>query len=86
MLQRVIGLVRRAVSNRPPETRHDRAAAGTAREGRAATVLGLQGEVRALQQEITDESDAPDGAGRVTTLEADLAAKQRELAKLQGRV
>ena len=86
MLQRVIGLVRRAASGRPPETHHDPATAGTAREDRAATVLGLRGEVRALQQEITDASDAPDGAGRVTALEADLTAKQRELAKLQGRV
>jgi len=86
MFRRIVGLVRRAASCQTAETRHDPAPAATARQDRAETVLGLQGEVRALQQEITDASDAQDGDARVAALEADLERKQRELAGLQGRV
>ena len=86
MLPRVNGPVRSAVSNRSPGTGQDTVPVRTACEDRAATIHLLQGEGRALQREIKDASDDPNGARRVIAPEADLEERQRRLATLQGRV
>ena len=69
--------------------------AATARHDRTGVLTDLRSEVRRLQQEIKDVSDALDGpAGdgrtahekRLATLHRELEQKQRELSRLQARV
>ena len=81
---------------RPPTPAHAQRAAAQARHDRAEAVGALRREIRALQQGITDASEALDGGlagaeraaqeGRLAALERELDQKQRELARFQARV
>jgi hypothetical protein len=72
------------------------AGAQRAREDRASVVLALRKDVRGLQQEITDLSEAGENGGaadehaadsaRLALLQHRLEQKQAELAKYQARV
>ncbi len=96
MLKNDLDVVKRVILDRPalPETDHRPSA--NARQVRSDTVLALRGDVRRLQYDIRDASDARDdagpssesaaGAGRIAVLEAELEQRQRDLARLQGRV
>ncbi len=96
MLQSAFNLIKRAVLGRSAPPGQDQPPAATARQDRADTVLAMQGDVRRLQHDVKDASDARDGAGpgpgraagedRVAALEAELEQKQRDLARLQGPV
>jgi len=71
--------------------RREEATATQARQDRADTMRRLQHEVRRLQQEITDLSDAsgaaaPADAERLTALYQELEQRQVELARYQGRI
>ena len=80
----------------PPTPEQAERAAGQARHDRAGTIDNLRGEIRRLQQDIKDVSDAlasgPPGddrtadEGRLASLHRRLEEKQRELAGLQARV
>ena len=71
-------------------------AAGRARQDRAGTIDDLRSEIRRLQQDVKDVTDALDGGptgdgraaheGRLASLHSRLEQKQRELDRLQARV
>ncbi len=92
-LRRWIG---RAVAATPsPTPEQARGAATDARRDRAAVVDGLRADVRRLQQEIKDASDALGGVAgaeraaqerRLAALHDDLARTQQELGRYQARV
>ena len=97
MLRRLRSRVERAFATRPaPTPDQARRAAGQARQNRAGTVDDLRGEIRRLQQDIKDVSDALDSdpmddarsvhEERLASLDRELGQKQSELAKLQARV
>ena len=97
MLRRLRSWVERAfAAQAAPTPDQARRAAGQARQDRAGTVDGLRGEIRRLQQDIKDVSDALDGEltgdartaheGRLASLHRELDQKQRELNRLQARV
>ena len=93
-LRRWVGRAVAATSSPTPE--QARGAAADARRDRAAVVDGLRADVRRLQQEIKDASDALDGlaagAGRaaqerrLAALHGDLERAQEELGRYQARV
>ena len=80
----------------PPTPEQAERAAAQARQDRAGTIGDLRSEIRRLQQEIKDvsdalESDLTDDArtadeGRLASLHRQLDQKQRELNRLQARV
>ena len=79
----------------PPTPEQARGAAATARHDRAGTIDDLRTEVRRLQQDIKDVSDALDGLTdaertaherRLASLHGDLERKQQELGRLQAHV
>ncbi len=80
----------------PPTREQAQATAQAARDDRAELVTDLQGQVRRLQQDITDLTDVvdrgPDGTdrqgdvARLVELEKALAQKQRDLARFQARI
>ena len=84
------------VREAPPTPEQAERAAGQARQDRAGTIDDLRVEIRRLQQDIKDVSDAlasgPAGdvraahEGRLASLHRQLDQKQRELARLQARV
>ena len=97
MLRRLRRWAERAFAPRAaPTPEQARRAAGEARQDRAGTVDDLRSEIRRLQQDIKDVSDAlesgPTGdarsvhTGRLASLHRELDQKQRDLAKLQARV
>jgi predicted nucleic acid-binding Zn-ribbon protein len=97
MLTNLRGWVRRLVSpGAPPNQTQVPDAAQKTRESRASLVVGLQAEVRKLQQDIadlnrgwedgTDQSEREVAMARLRALEHALGQKQEELAKLQGRI
>ena len=97
MLRKLRGWVERAFAPRAaPTPEQARRAAAEARQDRAGTVDDLRSEIRRLQQDIKDVSDAlasgPAGdahtvdEGRLASLHLELDRKQRELARLQARV
>ena len=97
MLRRLRRWVERAFAPRAaPTPEQARRAAGEARHDRAGIVDDLRSEIRRLQQDIKDVSDAlasglADDAravheGRLASLHRELDRKQRELAGLQARV
>lgn len=81
---------------RSPTTADAQRSAGQARDDRASSVIELQKEVRALQQEITDLIETQERGGtpagdpahdaRLASLRSRLTQKQADLAKLQARV
>lgn len=85
-----VGSIRRET---PQQTRDS---ARLKREARAHTVTDLQGQVRLLQQQITDLTADVESGGRRTSPDADrkqlaaledqLAKTQAELARYQGRI
>ena len=80
----------------PPTAEQAERAAARARQDRAGTIGDLRSEIRRLQQDIKDVSDALDGGptgdartaqeGRLASLHRQLEERQRELARLQARV
>ena len=80
----------------PPTPEQAQQAAAQARQDRAGTIGDLRSEIRRLQQEIKDVSDALDSGltgdartadeGRLASLHRELDQKQRELNRLQARV
>ncbi len=80
----------------PPTPEQAQRAAEQARQDRAGTIDDLRRDVRRLQQDIKDVSDALESGitgdertaheGRLASLQRALEQKQRELARLQGRV
>ena len=96
MLRRLRRWAERAFAPRAaPTPEQARRAAGEARQDRAGTVDDLRSEIRRLQQDIKDASDALDGlAGaeraaqerRLAALHGDLERTQRELDRFQARV
>jgi hypothetical protein len=66
------------------------------REGRADAIVVLQAEIRQLQQDITDmtnawdngtdQSDRQDATARLRAIENALGQKQAALSKMQGRI
>ena len=83
-------------SQAPPTPEQTRRAAGQARQDRAGTIGDLRGEIRRLQQDTKDVSDAMGGAptgaasagneGRLASLHGQLDHKQRDWARLQARI
>ena len=96
MFRQVRNWLRRTFSTTIPPTReHDQRTAAAARQDRAGSIAALRGEIRGLQQDIKDVSDALDGLtgdertaheGRLASLHRELERKQRELGGLQARV
>ncbi len=96
MLREVFTRVQRAVFKQSSTPEQSLQAATAVRQDRADVILGLWDDVRRLQHEIKDASDARDAAvpgnertafeSRLAALEADLERTQRELSRLQGRV
>lgn len=96
----MVGKIREWVSSlfaglRPQTEAQVRATDQNVRQKRADMVAGLHADVSRLQQEILQLSNAagPGGEGgdgpndaRIADLAKDLSAKQRELAKYQGRI
>ena len=87
----------RAFARQAPPTREQaERAAGQARQDRAGTIDDLRVEIRRLQQDIKDVSDALDSGpagdargaheARLASLHHQLDQKQQELARLQARV
>jgi hypothetical protein len=79
----------------PPTREQAQRTAAAARHDRAGTITALQSEIRRLQQEIKDVSDAMEGLagderaaheGRLASLHRELEHKQRELGGLQARI
>lgn len=83
-------------SGRPPTVEQGQRSAEQARDKRASAVNDLRTEVRRLQQEISDASDAAEREGgrganadsdpRIVALHQRLEQKQAELARFQARV
>lgn len=80
-------------SRRTPSIEQNQRSAAQAREDRASSVVELRRQVRQLQQDITDASDAaengtaPSGTeGRIAALRIQLEKKQAELATFQARI
>lgn len=96
MFRAVLTRIRRAVPGPSSTPEQGLEAATAVRQGRADAIAALWDEVRRLQHEIKDLSDARDSAvpgseraafeARLTALEASLARTQHELSGLQGRV
>ena len=97
MLRGLRGWVARAfAAQAPPTPEQAERAAAQARQDRAGTIGDLRGEIRRLQHEIKDVSDALDGGptgdartaheARLASLHRRLEERQRELARLQARV
>ena len=96
----MLGKVRRWIEGvflAPPSPTSDQArgAAAEARHDRAEMIDDLRTDVRRLQQEIKDVSDALDGASdadratherRLAALHGDLERKQQELGRFQAHV
>jgi hypothetical protein len=92
--------VKRILDSRPSQTSPKGTqaprSAGQARDDRASSVIELQKDVRALQQEITDLINARESGGiasgdpahdaRLASLRSRLTQKQADLAKFQARV
>ena len=80
----------------PPTPEQAERVAGRAWQDRAGTIGDLRVEIRRLQQDIKDVSDALDSGptgeartaneGRLASLHRQLDQKQRELARFQARV
>ena len=96
----MLGKVRRWIAGvffAPPSPTPDQArgAAATARHDRAGMIDDLRTDVRRLQQDIKDASDARDGSTdadratherRLAALHSDLERKQQELGRFQAHV
>jgi hypothetical protein len=97
MLRGLRSWIERALARQaPPTPEQAQRTAGQARHDRADTLVALRVEIRRLQQDIKDASDAlerdpaggarADHEGRLAALSRELDRKQRELAGLQARV
>jgi hypothetical protein len=93
-LQRIFSGTTSSATTPPTRDQAQRTAAA-ARHDRAGTITALRSEIRRLQQDIKDVSDALEGLtgderaaheGRLASLHRELELKQRELGGLQARV
>lgn len=96
-LDEIRNRIKRIVASSPaPAEKQPQRSAEQARGDRAGSVIELRKEVRALQQEISDLTDAGESGGiasvdtaheaKLASLQSRLAQKQAELAKFQARV
>jgi hypothetical protein len=93
-LRKWIGKI--AATRPSPRGKQDLRSAGEVRDDRASSVIALQKEVRALQQDITNLIEAPERRGtggtdtdheaQLASLRSRLTQKQADLARFQARV